>query len=198
MVRGDKQFLLPNQMGGTGMSKALIIYHSVYGSTKKYAEWLSEVIESDVYDLDSFIPEMLNDYHTIILGGGLYAGKIKGLNFLKQIQRELRDQKIIIFTCGLADFKMKDNRDAVTKRVKRSLPKELFNRSKIFFLRGSIDYNQLSLIHRFMMWVMKSMLTRKGYDKLSGDDKLFVDIYGKSISFVDKESISDIVKECRE
>ena len=179
------------------MSKALIIYHSIYGSTKKYAEWLSENIDADVYDLNSFIPELLNDYHTIIIGGGLYAGKINGLSFLNQIQRSLRDQKIIIFACGLVDNNLKENSDKLIKKIKKSFSKEFFERVKIYFLRGSIDYDKLSFIHRFMMWVMYTILKKKDYHKLSNEDKLLVDTYGKTVSFVDKESISEIVKEAR-
>ena len=179
------------------MSKALIIYHSTYGSTKKYAEWLSENVEADVYDLNFFIPEMLNDYHTIIIGGGLYAGKINGLRFLNQIYGSLRDQKIIIFACGVVDNTIKENTDKLVKRIKKSIPKELFNRSKIYFLRGSIDYDKLSYLHRFMMWIMYTILKRKDYNKLSNEDKVLVDTYGKTVSYVDKESISEIVKEAR-
>ena len=47
------------------------------------------------------------------------------------------------------------------------------------------------------MWMMKRVLTKKGYENLTEEDKMFVDLYGKKISFVEKENIDEIVKEAK-
>lgn len=35
------------------MANGIVIYKSKYGATKKYAEWLSEELEYDIYDLSN-------------------------------------------------------------------------------------------------------------------------------------------------
>ena len=51
------------------MSNTIIVYESKYGSTKKYAEWLSEELSCDLVEKKKTnIDELLN-YDTIIYGG---------------------------------------------------------------------------------------------------------------------------------
>jgi menaquinone-dependent protoporphyrinogen IX oxidase len=59
------------------MAKALVLYFSKYGSTKKYAEWIASELNGDIYNIKKFNQNSLKEYDTIILGSGLYAGKIE-------------------------------------------------------------------------------------------------------------------------
>jgi len=65
-----------------GMAKVLIMYFSKYGSTKKYAEWIASELNGDIFNIKNIKQNILENYDTIILGSGLYAGRIEGLNIL--------------------------------------------------------------------------------------------------------------------
>ena len=66
------------------MQKAIIIYSSVYGSTKQYAEWIAEDLKGEIYDVKKVKQDILKDCDIIILGGGLYAAMFKGLDIIKK------------------------------------------------------------------------------------------------------------------
>ena len=64
--------------------KGIIIYKSKYGSTKKYAEWLKEATGFEMVEADKAKIDEVAQCDTIIFGGGIYAGGIAGVNFLKK------------------------------------------------------------------------------------------------------------------
>ena len=64
--------------------KGIVIYKSKYGSTKKYAEWISERTGFDCVESGKINAKQLADYDTVIFGGGIYASGIAGISFLKK------------------------------------------------------------------------------------------------------------------
>ena len=61
--------------------KGIVIYKSKYGSTKKYAEWISERTGFDCVEAGKVNAKRLADYDTVIFGGGIYASGIAGISF---------------------------------------------------------------------------------------------------------------------
>lgn len=80
------------------MSRGIILYQSKYGATKKYVDWLVEELGYDYVETkDAKVANLLN-YDVIILGGGVYASGIAGLQFLKKnmfhcLQQSMRSTK---------------------------------------------------------------------------------------------------------
>ena len=179
------------------MKKTLIIYSSHYGYTKIYAEWIAEELKGDIHELKNIRGDLLTDYDIIILGSGLYAGRISGINLLVNNYEKIKRKKIIIFTCGLADISKTENINAIKFRLKKVVPKNILENINIFFLRGGINYSKLSIIHKIMMWMMKNIIIKKGLDKLNEEDKEFFDTYGKAIDFMDKNNIKEIIEYCK-
>ena len=85
------------------MAGTLVIYFSVYGTTKKYAEWLASELEADVCPVNKLKQRELGKYEVIILGSSIYGGSIRGLDILVRNCERLINKKIIVFTCGIAD-----------------------------------------------------------------------------------------------
>ena len=65
------------------MNKIVVIYRSVYGYTKTYAEMIAEELTCDLREYSEISPDDLLSYDTIIYGGGLYAIGINGINLIK-------------------------------------------------------------------------------------------------------------------
>ena len=82
------------------MSKGIILYQSKYGATKKYADWLVEETGFDCVETKNAKVVNLQEYDVIILGGGVYASGIAGLQFLKKNIGQLADKKIVVFAVG--------------------------------------------------------------------------------------------------
>ncbi len=58
------------------MGKGIILYQSKYGSTRKYGEWLREETGYACAETRYTNVKLLQEYDTIILGGGVYASGI--------------------------------------------------------------------------------------------------------------------------
>ena len=180
------------------MAKVLVMYHSNYGVTKKYAEWIASELNADIYSVNNINQSILVNYDTIILGGGLYAGSIKGINLLINHFENIKNKKLIIFTCGLADYSRIEHQNEINNRLKKKIPGEIFKIIKIFYFRGGINYKKLSFIHKIMMWLMKVVTEKKGIEKLNDEDKEFLLTYGKTLDFSDKSSIAELVEYCKQ
>jgi menaquinone-dependent protoporphyrinogen IX oxidase len=174
------------------VAKVLVIYFSKYGSTKKYAEWIASELNGDIYNTKNIEQDILGNYDTIIFGSGLYAGKIEGVDMIINNYEKIKDKKLIIFTCGLADYSKIENMNEINKRLEKMLPANIKEKIKIYFLRGGVNYKKLNLKHKIMMWLKKNIIMRK--EKLNDEDKEFIETYGKTIDFTNKSNIIEIIK----
>jgi len=179
------------------MAKTLIVYFSKYGTTREYAEWIAKELNGDIYSINKFNENILNNYDTIIIGSGLYAGKVKGVDLLVKNYETLKNKKLIIFTCGLADYSKSENMDSIFGRLKKEFPEKIIEEIKIFYLRGGINYKKLNLKHKIMMSLLKRMVTKKGLHKSNEEDKMFIETYGKTLNFTDKNSIIELLEYCK-
>ena len=179
------------------MAKVLVLYFTIYGSTKKYAEWIAEELKGDLFDIDDVRHDQLYDYDIIIVGGGLYAGNIKWLNLLIDNYEKIKDKKLIIFTCGLADYSKEENINSVKSMFEKYMPNNIFENIKIFYLRGYINYKKLNFKHKIMMGMMKKMILKKGVEKMNEENREFLETYGKIVDFTDKKSIKGIIDYCK-
>ena len=180
------------------MPKVLVMYFSKYGYTKKYAEWIVEELNGDIFSIKNIKRSILKNYDTIILGSGLYAGKIQGINIIINNYETLKNKKLVLFTCGLADYKKQENVNHINKRLEKVIPENIKQNIKIFYLQGGINYKELNLKHKIMMGLLKKMTMKQGIEKLSEEDREFIETYGQTLDFTDKNNIAEIVKYCGE
>ena len=179
------------------MSKALIMYSSKYGTTKQYAEWIAAELNGDIVDVGNVNRNNLKNYDTIVLGSGLYAGNIKGINHIINNFEDVKNKKLVLFTCGLADYSKSHNIEAVSKRLEKIIPANVREKITIFYLRGGIDYKKLSLMHKIMMGMLNKIIKRKDAARMDDEDKEFIEAYGKTVDFTDKNNIGEIIKFCK-
>jgi menaquinone-dependent protoporphyrinogen IX oxidase len=180
------------------MNNTLVIYNSKYGHTKKYAQWLAEELNADICDGKKLKSSMLNDYSTILFGSGLYAGKNKATSLIVKYFEQIKDKKVVLFTCGLADINNESNIIHINKTLDRIITPEIRNKIKVFHVRGGINYDNLSFLHKILMKMMYKSLRKKPADQLTDEDKEFFATYGKKIDFSDKKMIEPIVHYCLE
>ena len=170
------------------MKKSIIIYGSQYGTTKRYADRFSEItgIETVSYQESKDIDR----YDRIIFMGALYAGSVLGLK--KTISKMSPKQELVIVTVGLVDPIDPENIDYIRHSIKERIPADLYDETRIFHLRGAIDYSQLSLKHRMMMAVIHSKLSKMPEEKLNAEAKTSLATYGKKEDFVDFKSLEKL------
>lgn len=127
--------------------KALILYKSKYGSSKQYAQWLNSEINSNIFELDKC--PSLNNYNLIILGGGIYFGKINGSSFISKNWDLLKNKKIILFSTSGAR-----PQDPLVKKVyENSVPEKIRIHVPYFPLDGACAYEGLTWLHKILSFI---------------------------------------------
>lgn len=175
------------------MKKVLVLYGSKYGFTKQYAEWISKELNGDLKDVKKASSAEADDYDVIVLGGGLYAGGVKGISFLINNYEKYKDKKWVVFTCGLGDPENNENILNIRENLYKKFSADMRDKVKLFHLRGGIDYQQLTFIHKLAMSMLKKITEKKKPEELTDENREFLDTYGKKCNFIKKESIVPII-----
>lgn len=171
----------------------IIIYGSHYGTTKQYAEELSKRTNIEAISYQSV--KEINNYDNIIYLGGLYAGGVLGLSKTIKKLNNISSKKIIIATVGLSDPTDEVNKNNIRNNIKSQIPREIFEKVKIFHLRGGIDYSKLNFIHRNMMKLLYNAVKNLPEEKQTAEDRAMIETYNKKIDFIDFSSLGKIISK---
>ena len=166
----------------------IIIYGSLYGSTKRYAEHLSEVMGIEAVAFKD--AKDIAKYDRIIYMGALFAGSVLGLK--KTVSKMSVGQKLTIITVGMVDPADPENIDYIRRSIKGVVPAHFYDEKQIYHLRGAIDYCNLTLKHRMMLSVIHWKLSRMPEEKLNTESKTILSIYGKKVDNVDFKSLEKL------
>ena len=171
----------------------IILYGSHYGTTKQYAEELSRRTNIEVSSFKTI--KDINQYETIIYLGGLYAGGVLGMAKTLKNLNDVSHKKIILVTVGLSDPTDEVNKNNIRNNIKRQLKKEVLEKTKIFHLRGGIDYSKLNFGHKTMLRLLYNSIKNLPEEKQTAEDKAMIETYNKKVNFIDFSSLDDIIHE---
>lgn len=173
--------------------KEIIIFGSQYGTSKLYAQKLSQLTGIECVSYDKI--KSLNDVQTVIYIGGLYAGGVKGL---KAATKHLpKKAELAVVTVGLADVNEPVNVENIRRSLRRQLPDGWYEKSTFFHLRGGINYQKLTLMHKTMMSLLYQTAKKKQPEQLTEEDKVFLETYNQQVDFVDFHSLEPILSWIR-
>lgn len=175
--------------------KIAVIYKSHYGATEIYAKWLAEDLEADLLKADKVMPDDFKQYDVIVYGGGIYAGKINGIAILTKNMDLIQDKELYLFTVGLADVTAPEALNVVRNQLEKSLSPNLMNKLHIYHLRGGMQFEKLSLIHRVMMRMLIKMLSNKPESDQSQEQKGMLEAISHNSNFINRMAIAPIVEE---
>lgn len=171
--------------------KKIIVYGSEYGTTKRYAQALSE--KTGVSAVSYTEVSNLSSYNTIVYLGGLYAGGVLGL--AKTVKRFpiTAGQTFIIVTVGLADPKVQTNVDNIRRSISKQIPEAVYGSAKIFHVRGGIDYQKLHFGHRVMMKLLFDKAKNMPPEQQDEETRALVATYNQKVDFVNLDDLSEII-----
>jgi menaquinone-dependent protoporphyrinogen IX oxidase len=114
--------------------RTAIVYRSFLGSTRQYAEWLHESIESsNLYKSNRIGERELAEYDTVIVCSGTYMGWISLRGYLKKKWPILQGKNVILLVVGMAPPEDAQSTDAYMK-VSGNIRQEI----KYFKVPGTI------------------------------------------------------------
>lgn len=134
------------------MLKTCVVYKSKYGATERYAKWLSGILKCEMIAHRDLSINRLNDYDIIVYGGGVYAGMISGISYLKKNILKLQDKKIICFAVGAMPLDEK-----MVKELEKNNLKEKLSNIPLYYCRGELDESKLGFIHKKLIGFIKKM-----------------------------------------
>ena len=172
------------------MKDTIIIYGSQYGTTKRYAEHLSEMTGIEAVAFKE--AKDIDKYERVIFMGALYAGSVLGLK--KTVSKMSPKQELVIVTVGLVDPTDSENIDYIRHSIKERIPEHFYDESRFFHLHGAIDYSQLELKYRILMKMMCSQASKLPEEKLTSEFKAVLATYGQKVDYVDLNSVEPLIE----
>lgn len=140
--------------------KTLIAYSGKYGCTKKCAELLKKELkdEVDIIDLKITKDIDINKYDKIIIGGSIYAGRIRKevKNFCLKNLEKLKEKKIALFICSMQEG------EAINNQILQNFPKDLLDISVITqSFGGEFIFSKMNFFERFIVKKISKVSTDK-------------------------------------
>jgi menaquinone-dependent protoporphyrinogen IX oxidase len=172
------------------MPKTIVIYRSTSGFTKKYAEWIAQECQADLFDAKKIDADKLVEYDVVIFGGSLHVVGISGLNLIKNNMPRLSGKKVIVFAVGASP-----PRENVLAEVREHNFGKEMGGAELFYLRGGFDYSKLDWGNKVLMTLLK---VRLKFKKNKTPDELgMLAAYAKPMDFTKKDNIKGIVESVK-
>ncbi|MBR3464828.1 MAG: flavodoxin [Clostridiales bacterium] len=171
--------------------KGIVIYKSKYGSTKKYAEWIRESTGFDMAEADKFRPDELGKYDTVIFGGGIYAGGIAGIAFLKKNIARLHGKNLAVFCCGASPY----DADFMKALKERNMPGEMSD-IPLFYCRGGCDIANLHFADKTLCKMLVKAVAKKDPAQREVWETALVEASETACDWTDKAYITPILETC--
>ena len=171
------------------MSRGIILYQSKYGATKKYADWLVEETGYDCIETKDAKVANLQNYDVIILGGGVYASGIAGLQFIKKNIGRLGNKKIVVFAIGASPYDEK----AIMQIRKMHFKDELRN-IPLFYCRGAWDEEKMKFTDRTLCKMLQKVVAKQNPDEYEPWQKALMCAAGQKCDWTDKAYLEALLK----
>ena len=195
--------------------RTIVLYSSKYGAAKTYAEWIAAALGCRVCELSAFTKKELGNYDTVIYGGGVQAGGIRGLEqFAKWIRSDLKlrqmarrgtiskedaestgafDKQYYIFAVGIS-LDAEENRQQLRDI---NFDKDWLRDLPCFFLPGAFDPAKLAGVDKAIIKVAAKMFQDKPQDRTTSEDAKVLHYFETGCDLMDRARIQPLVEAVR-
>lgn len=170
--------------------KGIILYKSKYGATKKYADWLSEETGFENKEIGQVKVSDIEEYETIVIGGGIYASGIAGLDFLNKNIEVLDNKKIIVFCDGASPYEERAFDEIRNRNMKDKL-KDI----PLFYCRGSWDMDAMTFVDRNLCKMLRKAVAKKDPSEYEVWEAALMAAGEEKCDWTDKEYLKPIIEE---
>lgn len=171
------------------MGKGIILYQSKYGATKKYAEWLSMATGYKCIETSKARLKEIKEYDAIVLGGGVYASGILGIDFLKKNIQDLSDKKIAVFAVGASPYDEK----AILQVREKHFVKGL-EAIPLFYCRGAWDEEKMTFTHKTLCRMLQKAVAKKNPVEYEPWESALMCAIGQTCDWTDQSYLNPILK----
>lgn len=136
--------------------KAIVVYKSSTGFTKKYADWIAQALGCEAVALQDAKRIDYSAYDALIFGGWAFAGNIQGLKAMKPKFESFRGKKAV-FATGSSPADSPE----VVGFLEKNLSEEERKSIRAFYMPGGINYDKMRGLHKIMMKMMGNMMKKE-------------------------------------
>lgn len=139
--------------------KTAVIYTSQTGFTKRYAEWITEKSNADIFDLKDAQKKdasFFEHYDAVIYAGWCMAGKVVKSNWFFDKAVSLKGKKLAIVAVGASP----NANPQVDAAMSALLTEEQKQYIKVFYCQGGINYDKMKLPFKLAMKMFANSLKK--------------------------------------
>ena len=195
-----------------GPQRTIVLYTSKYGAAETYARWIAEALGCRAVPLDKFSKKELQGYDTVIYGGGVQAGGIRGLEqFTKWIKGDLKlrqmakrgtiseaetaeigafDRQYYIFAVGIS-------LDSEGNRLQLrdiNFDKDWLRDLPCFFLPGAFDPAKLAGVDKAIIKVATKMFLDKSEAQAAAEDMQVLRYFETGCDLIDRTRTTALIE----
>ena len=192
--------------------RTIVLYTSKYGAAETYARWIAEALGCCAVPLDKFSKKELQGYDTVIYGGGVQAGGIRGLEqFTKWIKGDLKlrqmakrgtiseaeaaeigafDRQYYIFAVGIS-------LDSEGNRLQLrdiNFDKDWLRELPCFFLPGAFDPAKLAGVDKAIIKVATKMFLDKPEAQAAAEDAQVLRYFETGCDLIDRTRTTALIE----
>lgn len=171
------------------MGKGIILYQSKYGATKKYAQWLQAETGYDCIETKHASIKLLQEYDTIILGGGVYASGVAGLSFLKKNIGDLHDKRIAVFCVGASPY----DENAIDQIWKLHF-KDRLSHVPLYYCRGAWNEEVMSFKDRTLCKMLQKAVAKQDANTYEPWQRALMCAVGQKCDWTDKKYLEPVLE----
>lgn len=178
--------------------KILVMYKSVTGFTREYAEWIAGSLEKEndctLMELRDADARGISGFDTVIFGGRMHAGTVDGLKKAKELFENSRSPRFIVFATGAMP---NSEEGTIAEMWSNNLSEEELSRIPHFYMQGGLRYEKMPFLEKMMMKAFAGVMKMKIKKKKEKDekDRQFEEMIARSYDISDKKFVRPLV-EC--
>ena len=173
-------------------NKILVVYKSITGFTKQYAEMIAQELDCTLLNFKGITVETMSNYDTVIFGGRLHAGMVDGLKKSKELFKQSKAKKLVVFATGATP---QEAEDVINEVWNNNLTSTELIDIPHFYMQSGLCYENMSLPDKIMM-KMFSAIMKKKKDKTE-HEKEFEHAISCSYDISSKEYIFPLVNSLK-
>lgn len=163
--------------------KTAVIFTSQTGFTSRYAEWIAETLQADLFELPEARKTDLSVYDGLIYGGWVSAGSIQGLSGFRATLKKFPCRKAAIFCVSASPAAS----PSIPEFMARNFSEEEKERIAVFYFPGGFLPEALPFASRMMMKGFLSLLRKK--KEKTEEEKEMVQMLSSSYDLSDRKYI---------
>lgn len=195
-----------------GPQRTIVLYTSKYGAAETYAQWIAEALGCQAVSLDKFSKKELQGYDTVIYGGGVQAGGVRGLEqFTKWIKGDLKlrqmakrgtiseaeaegsgafDRQYYIFAVGIS----LDSEENRLQLRDINFDKDWLRELPCFFLPGAFDPAKLEGVDKAIIKVATKMFLNKPEAQAAAEDAQVLRYFETGCDLIDRTRTTALIE----